>query len=503
MPDAWDRLMPRLRELADLSSAIKLMEYDQAVFMPSGGTRHRARAIATAESIAHDKLIDPELGALLNELHDRDDLTVEQAASVRVLQKDYEKATKVPRALVHELAERRGLAYQAWTEARPASDFTILEPHLRKMIALKKEEADAIGWAGERYDALLDTYEPEMASTEVENMFHDLLDCLFPLAERILDAAGQRPAFITASCDPGKQQAFSEWLVGIVGFDDNSGRLDTSPHPFTMQVGAGDVRQTTRVAEDALFLSVYATMHETGHALYEQGLPEALADLPIGHAPSLGVHESQSRLWENQVGRSRPFTDFLLPRLKEFFPEQLGMATPEEFHCGVNHPKRSPIRVSADEVTYNLHVALRFELELALFRDQLEVADLPDAWDAGMEKHVGIRPENHADGVLQDMHWSIGAFGYFPTYTLGTLYAAAFFAKAEAELGSLDDDLRRGDCTRLLGWLRENIHQYGYIYPAKELAQRVLDEKLSPRPFCNYLEKKYSSMYGVSLADDV
>ena len=502
MPDAWDRLLPRLRELSDLSSAIKLMEYDQAVFMPAGGTRHRARALATVEAIAHDKLIDPEIGALLDDLLARDDLTLEQAASVRVLKKDYEKATKVPKELVRELAERRGLAYQAWTEARPASDFSILEPHLRKMIALKKEEADAIGWAGERYDALLDTYEPEMLSSEVEEMFHDLVDCLFPLAERILDAAGERPAFVTASCDTAKQQAFSNWLVGVLGFDAQRGRLDTSPHPFTMQVGAGDVRQTTRMAEDALFLSVYATMHETGHALYEQGLPESLADLPIGHAPSLGMHESQSRLWENQVGRSRPFSDFLLPHLKELFPEQLGMATPEEFHRGVNYPKRTPIRVSADEVTYNLHVALRFELELSLFRDQLEVADLPDAWDAGMEKHVGIRPENQAEGVLQDMHRSIGAFGYFPTYTLGTPYAAASFAKVESELGPVDDELRHGDCTRLLAWLRENIHQYGYIYPAKELAQRVLGEKLTPHPFCDYLERKYSNMYGVSLADD-
>jgi carboxypeptidase Taq len=288
---------------------------------------------------------------------------------------------------------------------------------------------------------------------------------------------------------------FSHWLVRQLGFDTDAGRLDVSPHPFTSGVGRADIRQTTRTIPDELMASIYATAHETGHALYEQGLPEELLDLPVGTFPSLGLHESQSRLWENQVGRGRSFTTFMLPHLKEMFPAQLGDVTPAEFYRGVNDVRRTLIRVHADEVTYNLHLALRLEIELALFRDELEVADLPDAWDDAMEKHVGIRPPDAANGVLQDMHWSIGALGYFPTYTIGTLYAAAFFATAEQELGGLEDDLAKGEAGRLLQWLRDNIHSKAYLYPAKELARQVLGSELSVEPFLRYLRQKYSELY--------
>ncbi|MDQ3981397.1 MAG: carboxypeptidase M32, partial [Actinomycetota bacterium] len=409
--------------------------------------------------------------------------------------RDYAKATKVPPELVKELAELEGLAYQAWTEARPASDFGILEPHLERMVELKKQQADALGWEGERYDALLDTYEPEMKTAEVEAMFAELTNGLRPLVEEVVDGAPHTPEFLMRTYDAAKQEAFSQWLVRMLGFDTHGGRLDTSPHPFTAQIGPGDVRQTTKADPKDLMMSIFATIHETGHALYEQGIPDRLAGLPAGHAPSLGIHESQSRMWENQVGRSRPFTEFMLPHLKEHFPEELGMLTPDEFYTGANHPRRTFIRVTADELTYNLHVALRFEIEIALFRDELAVADLPDAWDAGMEKHLGIRPESHADGVLQDMHWSIGALGYFPTYTLGNLYAAAFYAKARQDLTDLDSELRHGDGARLLGWMRDRIHSRAYLKPAKELGEEVLGEPLSARPFLDHVSTKFRSLY--------
>jgi carboxypeptidase Taq len=499
MSEAWEKLLPHLREMTDIGSAMKLMSWDQSTLMPPKGNAARARSMATLQSIAHARLVSPEVGSLLEDLTGDESLDADQAASTRILKRRYERATKVPPELVHELAELRGIAYQAWTEARPAADFGLLRPHLEKMIKLKKEEADAVGWQNERYDALLDEYEPEMKTGEVEAMFSELVEGLRPLVEKIVGTSSPRPELLSSSYDRASQEAFSQWLVTILNFDTERGRLDTSPHPFTITIGAGDVRQTTRTDETELTMSIYATMHETGHALYDQGLPEEFSDLPVGGTPSLGMHESQSRLWENLVGRSRPFTEFMLPHLKERFPAQLGMVSPDEFYRAVNHVEPTLIRVSADEVTYNLHLMLRFELELALFREELDVGDLPNAWDAAMEKHLGVRPDNDGNGVLQDMHWSIGIQGYFPTYTLGTIYSAAFFAKAQEDLGELDAEFRDGNTVRLLGWLRENIHSQGYRYPAKELAERVLGAPVSAKPLLEYLRTKYSEVYDIAL----
>lgn len=495
MSTPWDRLLPRLREIDHLAAAVRLLHWDQAVMMPPAGAASRAGAIATLQGLLHERVTAPEVGGLLDELDADDTLDTDRRAHVRVFRRDYEKATKVPPDLVKELAELEGLAYQAWTEARPASDFGILRPHLERMLELKKEQADALGWEGERYDALLDTYEPDMTTAEVEAMFAALGDGLRPLVQEVIDSAPHLPEFLTRTYDAAKQEAFSQWLVQKLGFDTNAGRLDTSPHPFTAHIAGGDVRQTTKADPRDLMMSIFATIHETGHALYEQGIPERLLGLPASRPASLGLHESQSRMWENQVGRSSAFTEFMLPHLKEQFPDELGMLTPEGFYRGANHPRRTLIRVTADELTYNLHVALRFEIELALFRDELAVADLPDAWDAGMEKHLGIRPESHADGVLQDMHWSIGALGYFPTYTLGNLYAAAFFARARADLPDLDADLRVGDGSKLLAWLREKVHVHAYLRPAKEIGEEIIGGPLSADPFLDYVEKKFKTLY--------
>lgn len=495
MASAWERLLPRLIELVDLGSAVRLMSWDQAVMLPPKGAPARARAMATLQGFLHEKLTSAEVGELIEELVTDDSLDEVQRASTRNLKRDYDKATKVPPELVKEIAEAEGLAYQAWTEARPANDFSKLQPHLEKMLDLKKQEADALGWENERYDALLDLFEPDMGAAEAEALFKDLIAGLKPLSEEILATVPERPAFLVTTYDPTVQMEFSQWLVVRLGFDTEAGRLDRSPHPFTAGLGKGDVRQTTRTIPDELMASIYATAHETGHALYEQGLPEEWSDLPVGSSPSLGMHESQSRLWENHVGRGRAFTSFMFPHLKERFPEELGAVSFDDFYRGANDVRRTLIRVHADEVTYNLHVALRFEIELALFRDELEVEDLPDAWDDAMERHLGIRPPDAADGVLQDMHWSIGAWGYFPTYTLGTLYAAAFFATAEEDLDGLDDDLTKGECGRLLQWLRDNIHSKGYLYPAKELGEQVLGGELTVEPFLKHLQAKYSQLY--------
>jgi carboxypeptidase Taq len=499
MTQAWDQLVPRLQELTDLDSATSLLSWDQAVLMPPKGAASRARTMATLESLAHTRLTDPAIGELLSELAGEDGLQEHQMATVRVLTREYERATKVPDKLVKEIAETTALAYQVWTEAKPASDFAVFQPHLERIVELKKEQADAIGYEKERYDALLDIYEPGMTSTEIEAMFSQLTRELQPVVDAVLGVPHEKPAFLTADYSDTVKDQLCQWVVRELGFDTEAGRLDTSPHPFTAGIAAGDVRQTTRYADTELTGSLYAAIHETGHALYEQGLPREWSDLPAGQVPSLGLHESQSRMWENQVGRNRSFTDFLLPRLKELFETELGTVTPEEFHKGVNHPERTLIRVEADELTYNLHIALRFELELALFRDELAVSDLPAAWDEAMDKHLGLRPGDHAEGVLQDMHWAIGIHGYFPTYSLGTLYAAAFYAKAEGDLGGLDEDFRRGDTSRLLEWLRSSIHSKGSLYDAKDLAERVLGEPLSVTPFVTYMKDKYRELYDLNI----
>ncbi len=494
MSDNWDRLRSKLEEISDLAGAGALLGWDQAVMMPPGGGAARARALATMQGILHDRVIDPELGELLGQL-EGEELDRVQAASIRVLRRDHDRATKIPGDLVRAIAEAEGNAYNTWTEARPANDFAMLAPHLERLFSLKREEADALGWTDERYDALIDAFEPGMTTKRIESMFDELLTGLKPLADRVLDRAGPRPGWLTSEFDPTKQHEFCAWLIKELDFDLTRGRLDSSPHPFTITISRNDVRQTTKADPRNLMMSIYAVIHETGHALYEQGIPAELIDLPAGRVPSLGLHESQSRMWENQVGRSRPFTDFLLPQLKERFPEGLGMLTPEEWYRAVNHPQRTLIRVTADELTYNLHVALRFELEVALFRDQLAVGDLPEAWNEKMTQHVGITPETDADGVMQDMHWSMGAIGYFPTYTIGTLYSAAFFDAAVAELGDLSDDLRRGDGSRLLSWLREKIHSEAYLQPAGELAEKVVGGPVGAEPFLRYVEQKYGDLF--------
>lgn len=488
----WEKLDERLAELADLRRALSLMHWDMEVMMPPGGAPTRSRSIATLEGMIHERVGDPDLGEIIGKLESTDPDDAAKKATLRLLRKEFDKATKVPADLVKELAEVTSNAYHAWNAGKEASDFSLFQPHLERIVELKKRYADALGWETERYDALFDDYEPDMKAAEVEAVFDELVAGLADLIDPVIMAAGRKPDWLRGDFDDVKRVNFCDWLARHVGFDEAGGRLDTSPHPFTIQVGPADVRQTVQRKGGAIVEAVFTTLHETGHALYDQGLPKG--DGPVADTPSLGIHESQSRLWENHVGRSRPFCEFVLPHLKERFPE-LGTLTPEEFHRGANHPERSLIRTEADELTYPLHIIVRFELELALFRDELTVADLPGAWDASYEKHVGIRPPDHARGILQDMHWSIGYLGYFPTYTLGTLYAAAFFAKAESDLGGLDDDLRKGDPSRLLDWLQTNIHSKGSLKPAPELARDVLGEGLSAQPFLDHVRGRYGALY--------
>jgi carboxypeptidase Taq len=418
---------------------------------------------------------------------------------VRVLARDYEKAVRVPEALVRELAEATGLANGLWVQARAESDFSIFQPILERIVSLKKQEAEALGFEDEPYDALLDNYEPGMKTSEIAAMFEQLAAGLRGMVEPVVSAMGARPGWLSATYDPGAQLEFAQWLVAVLRFDTTSGRLDTSPHPFTMAVSGRDVRQTTRTDANDLMMSIFATMHETGHALYEQGIPKDILDLPIGRVPSLGLHESQSRLWENQVGRSRAFCEFLLPQLKKRWGADLGTLDVDDFYRGVNRAERTLIRVTADELTYNLHLALRFELERALMNDELAVSELSDAWNDAMERNLGIRPPSDDDGVLQDIHWSMGSIGYFPTYSLGTIYSAALFSAAQRDLGPLDEEFRQGKTARLLDWLREKVHSRAYRLDAKDLMAEVTGAPVTAEPLLDYLRAKFSDVAGISL----
>ncbi len=395
------------------------------------------------------------------------------------------------------MAGGRGNA--AWKAARSARDYSLFQPHLEELIRLKREQADLLGHDGERYDALLDAFEPGMTTARLEPMFADLAGELGTLLAAIKAAPQPPPPPFAGRDFPEEVQwAFSRRLLPELGYDLAAGRLDQSAHPFSTTIALHDVRITTRMSSDDPFPAVMGTIHEAGHAMYEQGMDPEYEDLPVGTPPSLGLHESQSRLWENIVGRSRAFWEHYTPAILETMGEPLRGTGADDIYRHVNRVEPSLIRVDADEVTYNLHVLIRFELELAIMRNELEVADLPDAWNAAYERHLGVRPPHDGDGVLQDTHWSDGSFGYFPTYTLGTLYSAMLWDRLRADVPDVDQQIAAGQFAPLLGWLREHVHRPGSLYQGDELIERVTGSSIDHRPFMRYLWAKFGPLYGVT-----
>jgi carboxypeptidase Taq len=494
----WEALAQRVREQAELRHAMALLSWDRQTTMPPAGIEARARTTSTVAVLRHRRLIDPEMGELLDQAASGP-LDPHQAAVVKLTRRDRDQALRLPPDLVRRLglAATRGNA--AWHVAREQRDFTVFQPHLEEMVGLKREQADLIGYEGERYDALLDDYEPGMRTAQVEPMFAGLTKELVELLGQIL-AAPARPAppFAGRIFGDDDQMRFSQRLLPDLGFDVvNAGRLDRSAHPFSTAIALGDVRITTRMYEHDPFPCVLATIHEAGHGMYEQGMDPEYEDLPVSSPPSLGLHESQSRLWENIVGRSRGFWQHYTPIMAEYMGESLAGTSAEDAYRHVNHVEPSFIRVDADEVTYNLHVLIRFELELALMRDQLEVADLPGMWNDAYERRLGIRPAHDADGVLQDTHWSGGAFGYFPTYTLGTIYSAMLWDRITVDLPDIDSQVAAAEFGPLLGWLRAHVHHQGSLYDGAELIQRVTGSELDHRPLMRYLWGKFGPLYGL------
>ena len=494
-----DRLKTRMAEVSDLKAAAALLSWDQQTYMPSGGAAARAEQIATLEKLAHGRFVTEEVGAWLEgAAGETSALSYESddASLVRLTRRDYDKARRVPPALVEELARQTSLGMEIWVKARSQSDFSLFRNPLQTIVDLQRQLADCLGYRQRRYDALLDRYEPGMESAEVDRLFADLKNGLVPLVQDISQKLESVQDEILRRRFPiDEQTTFGLEMAREMGFDLSGGRQDQSVHPFCTSFSNRDVRITTRFDERFLPSALFGTLHETGHALYEQGVSAAMERTPLSGGASLGIHESQSRLWENLVGRSRGFWKFAYPRLQRAFPRQLADCSVEAFYRAINRVEPSLIRVEADEVTYNLHIMLRYELEAQLVEDNLAVADLPEAWNGKMRDYLGITPPNDALGVLQDVHWSHGLFGYFPTYSLGNLISVQLYDLARKEIPGIPRDIERGRFSPLLGWLRERVHCHGRKFMPAELVRRVTGEALRAEPFVCYLKTKYGEIY--------
>ena len=414
---------------------------------------------------------------------------------MRIVRRDYDKARKLPPDLVARFAMAVSRAKQAWKKARAEDRFAHFEPHLRTLIDLNVEKAEAYGYEEHIYDALLDEYEPGMKTALVTELFADLRKELVPIVEEIAERPPISDVVLHQRFDRDLQWDFGMEVIKDFGYDLSRGRQDLSAHPFTTSFSITDVRITTRFSDDFLSPGLFGTLHEAGHALYEQGIDQALERTPLADGASLGIHESQSRLWENLVGRSRPFWQRYYPRLQSIFPKQLEGVSLNTFYRAVNKVEPGLIRVEADEVTYNLHIMLRFELEKALIEGRLATSDLPGVWARKMEEYLGVKPPNDADGVLQDIHWSLGAFGYFPTYALGNLMSTQIFEEAGRALGAVEEDIAEGNFADLLGWLREHIHRYGRKMDALDLLERATGEGLSAKSWLAYIRRKVDAVY--------
>ncbi len=500
--ETYSELTRLLREAALVGSCGSVLSWDEQTYMPDKGSAHRADQLGLLAGLAHERATSPRIGELLSQLEGRGDLgdaDGDRAVNVREARRSFDRQTKLPRRLVEELSRTTTLSQQAWIKAREDADFAAFLPWLEKMIGLKREEAQAVGYGdGVPYDALLDDYEPGVTAAEIQRVFTPLRDELVKLVAAIQHSARRPNVEILSRHYPKTpQMVLSEGASKAIGFDFEAGRIDESAHPFCSGFGPGDCRLTTRYNDHHFNSAFFGVLHESGHGIYEQGLPGDGFGLGIGQPSSLGIHESQSRMWENFVGRSRSFWKYLFPTAKTAFPKALGDVSLEEFYSAINDVRPSLIRVEADEVTYNLHIMLRFEIEQQLVSGDLKPVDIPAVWNEKVMKYFGLAVPSDANGCLQDIHWSAGLLGYFPTYALGNMYAAQFFSAARRDLGDLDDQFSRGQFKPLKNWLNEKIHCHGKRFRAKRLVEVVTGESLSHQPLIAHLRTKYSELYGL------
>ena len=500
--DVRARLAAHAAELDDLQHAAALLSWDRQTMMPAGGHEGRSQQLATLAALAHERLSDPELTALVDALDAGGPAPgSDDAAVVREARRAIRQATAVPAELVRALSLATSKAQEVWVRAREENDFAAFAGPLAEVVRLRREEADALGWSDHPYDALHDPYEPGSTKARLDAVFGPLRGQLGELLARVR-ASGVDPddAPLRSPIEPAAQRAFVQDLAADLGYDFGRGRLDDAVHPFCQAVGMGDVRITTRYDREWLPMALFGTVHEAGHAMYEQGIRDDDRRTPLGSFASLGVHESQSRLWENHVARSRPFWEGRYPALRSAFPDAFADVPLDRFVAAVNRLAPSLIRVEADELTYPFHVLLRYDLEVSLIDGSLTPGDLPEAWNAGMREALGIEPPDDRRGCLQDVHWSMGAFGYFPTYLLGSMMAAQLWSAAERALPGLDGRLRAGEFGPLLAWLRTNVHEHGARLEPDELLRRATGAPLSADAYIAHLGAKVDTYYGPSSA---
>jgi carboxypeptidase Taq len=499
MSEKLELLKAILGEVSDIHSATALLGWDQQTYMPAGGNEARGQQIATLSKLAHERSTSEELGRLLDDLKTEfaTDGASDEAAMVRVAARDYKKDTCVPADFVVEQALVSAAAYEAWAEARAKSDFSIFRPHLEKVVELVRRYVTFFPPADHPYDTLLDNYEPGMKTADVQAIFKAMRTKQVELLHAIAGRPQVDDKFLHKKYNEHKAWDFSAGITRAFGYDWTRGRMDHAPHPFASSFSVNDVRITNRWEPDSPLATIFSAMHESGHALYEQGINPAYERTSLAHGTSLGVHESQSRMWENLVGRSLPFWEFFLPKLKAVFPSQLEGVSLKKFYKAINKVEPSFIRVNADEATYNMHIMLRLELEIAMVEGTIDLKELPEIWNGKMEEYLGVTPDNEAQGVLQDIHWSYGSIGYFSTYALGNLISVQLWEKINKDLPDLDDQIRKGKFDELLGWLRKNVHRYGRRYDPQDLVKKVTGSKITAEPYIRYLRRKYSDIYGL------
>lgn len=508
---AYDNFQTHIAELSDILNAISVLKWDARTQMPPGGAQTRGYQLATLSRLAQEHFISDKTARLLDAAEKEvatEDPDSYRVRAVKQTREYFEIVRRIPVELTAKKATLAPVSEQVWAEAKQNNDFASFAPYLQQMLDLAKEQADAVGYKEHPFDALVFEYEPSVTAASLKALFEELKAGLLPLLKRIV--ANDKPLekdLWQHEYPLDKQKAFGLEIAQEIGYDLERGRLDIAPHPFEISFTRNDVRITTRYNLNYLPMALYGTMHETGHALYEQGVDPALTrsalttdflgQYPVG-GTSYGAHESQSRLWENQIGRSRAFWEVHFGRLRQIFPEQMADANPDLLYRSVNRVRPSLIRVEADEVTYNLHIMLRVEIEMALLEGKLKVNELPEAWNAKMQEYLGVTPPNNSKGVLQDVHWSGGGFGSFPGYTVGNVMSAQFLEAAHQQVSGLEDALKRGDYMLLLGWLQENIYRHGRAYTANELLVRSTGHDLHVKPYLAYLESKFSELYGLS-----
>lgn len=498
MQEKFKQLKTILAEISDLEAAGAVLGWDQQVNLPPEGNQARGHQLATLQHLIHQKSTTDELGELLDDFADEAadlDPNSDEARIIKVVKRNYDRDKKIPAAFTAKFAKVTSDAFEAWRQARGEDDFSKFEPHLENVVDLVRQYAEFFAPYEHVYDSLLDRFEPGMKTSEVKAIF----EALRPQQVELIEAISERPqvddSFLHLKYDEQKQWDFGVEVISQYGYDWDRGRQDKAPHPFTTSFSVDDVRITTRVDEDFLPSALFSTLHESGHALYELGISPTLERTTLRDGASLALHESQSRLYENLVGRSLPFWEHFYPRLQEYFHSQLGEVDLDTFYKGINKVEPSLIRVEADEATYNLHVMLRLELEIAIMEGALEVPDLPEAWNARMEEYLGVTPPSDADGVLQDVHWSSGLFGYFSTYALGNLISVQLWQKLCQDVPDIDAQIRQGQFEQLLQWMRSHVHTHGHKFEPQDLVQRVTGSKIDPVPYMNYLKTKYLEIY--------